>query len=182
MEPPRGYTLDVSGKRLPLTLGSPTSIQGTFKNPTVTLQAAATRHFSYGGLQFDYPATFSFEYEKEEGYRNWTIAGKSTKILYFVVANSFTSEAYAEEMQRQFGEAQTVLTPIRGNFGKKAVTGHRIQANVSGVEIIQDAYNIPAPQGESRLLVLQDCDPKRAESKEEPTQVLKLLTQTMQCD
>ena len=179
-EPPLELTLFVNGKPYSIELGREQKVTGEFKNPSVVVRAATARRFSYGGISFEYPASFTWEAEIEgKAYRCWTISGNDSKIMYFALDSEFTPELYANEMARQFGVKNTTVAPIRRKFGKTNLNGKRVIAIIAETEIVQDAFAIPAPDNQWRLLVLQDVAPERTPNLEEPKLVLDLLSKSL---
>ena len=179
-EPPLELTLFVNGKPYPVALGREQKLSGEFKNPTVVVHAAKTRRFSYGGLSFEYPAAFTWEAEIESSaYRSWTISGNDTKIMYFVLNAEFTPESFTKALVAQFGAANTTITPVTRTLGKSILKGKRVVSNIGGIEVVQDAFSIPAPANQWRLLVLQDVAPDRTPKLDEPKLVLDLLAKSL---
>ncbi len=178
-EPPLKLTLFVNGKPFPVEFGREQKLAGEFKNPTIVLRAAATRRFSYGGISFEYPANFTWEADIEgKDYRCWTISGNDSKIMYFVLRSEFTPELYATSMVKQFGAKNTTIRPVSRKLGKTSLKGKRVAAIIAETEIVQDAFTIPAPANQWRLLVLQDIAPERTPKLEEPKRVLDLLSKS----
>lgn len=178
-EPSLKLTLLIGDRSVPLELDKPQKLEGEFRNPVVRVKAAPTRTFSYGGIAFDYPSSFTWEADIEgPNYRNWTMSGNDSKIMYFVLQAPFTPQLYAEGVAEEFGEGNSKITPIRREFGGRRFEGQRVTANIAGSKIIQDALAIPAPNGQWRLLVLQDVAPEVTPKLTEPRSVLRLLTET----
>ena len=179
-EPPLNLTLLVDGKPIPIELGRKRKLIGEFKNPTIAVRAAATRRFSYGGISFEYPTNFSWEAEVTgNDYGRWTMDGNDCIIMYFVVGYEFTPALYAKGAAKQFGAKNTTVTPFRRKLGETLLIGKRIVIVVGGSEIVQDAFAIPAPNHQWRLLLLQGVAPERTTEPEEPKRVLDLLSRSL---
>lgn len=178
-EPPLNLTLIIDGKQFPTELGQQKVITGEFKNPTIVVRAAETRQFAYGGIAFDYPANFTWEAEVDENiYKCWTVSGNDSKIMYFVLGTDFTPELFVKQMTQQFGADNLRDEPVTREFGKTKLKGKRMIIKSGGIEIVQDALAIPAPENQWRMLVLQDVVPERTPELEEPKRVLELLSKT----
>ena len=179
-EPPLKLTLFVNGKPYPVEFGQQQKLTGQFKNPTIVVRAAETRRFSYGGISFEYPANFTWEAEIEgKAYRCWTISGNDSKIMYFALASKVTPELWANSMAKKFGVKNTAVKPVSRKVGKTTLKGKRVTATVGATEIVQDAFTIPAPANQWRLLVLQDVVPEITPKLEEPKRVLDLLSKSL---
>lgn len=179
-EPPLRLTLLVNGKSQPLEFNKELKLSGTFKDPTIVVRAASTRRFRYGGVSFEYPANFTWEAElQSKAYRNWTLSGNDSKIMVFAVGNRFTPELYSAGVSRAFGLENAKVSDITRTFGKRKLAGKRVTADIAGSTITQDAFALPAPAGQWRLIVLQDVAPELTPKLKEPKQVLDLLTRTL---
>lgn len=179
-EPALNLTVTIDGKPFAIELGRAETVAGKFSNPRILVQASPTRRFSHAGLTFDYPSAFAWEAEVEgPEYRTWTMSGNDTKIMYFSLDAKFTPEVYADSMVETFGKQSTVVKAFVRKFGDKQFKGVRVVATIGDTEIVQDAFPIDAPEGQWRLLVLQDAAPELAPDLEEPKQVCDLLNSTL---
>jgi hypothetical protein len=180
-EPAQELTLLINGSPHPIVVDKELKMEGQFENPTIVLQASSTRTFPYAGINFKYPAGFSWEADIEnEDSKNWTLTGNDTTIIYFVVKNDgeeLTPETYASGFKKQL-EGQTVtFKPLKETFGKSEISGQRISFEIGGIQLVQSVFAIQAKEGYSNLLVIQM--PKDAASNEECQNVRKLFAETL---
>jgi hypothetical protein len=143
----------------------------------VKLVAEPYREFNYGGVSFQYPRAFAFEADVKDGdYKNWTLSGNDLKIMYFIMNEDLTSEAYADEMIKQFGARNSKKSPITSDLlgGKKE--GTRVEVTLAGIKLSMDILCLPF-QGGTRVLVIQDSA-KGAPQSQEAKEALPVLKRT----
>lgn len=181
VEPPLELTIVVNGQEQPISFNQPVTIKGDYKNPSITIKPAPTRHFPYGGIAFNYPVHFAFEAEiGQPNYKQWSLDGQNVVIMYFSMGIEFTPETYVAQMVRQFGEDKSVVTPTERRLGKHTLKGQRVRITVGdSAVIVQEGLALPAPAGTSRILVLQDTPAADGSTSAEMTEVLKLLGESL---
>lgn len=157
-EPTLTYTLNIGDRSISITEGETANIKGTFDNPKVTLTAQPHRVFPYQGISFKYPRAFTFEADVDDaGYKNWTLSGNDFTIMYFVLNDRLTTNAFADNMAAKLGrENCTVQTASHLKFGNENLSGTTLKATVVGNKMVMDIYRIPSTGGQTKLLVLQD--------------------------
>ena len=177
-EPPLKYTLEVDGKAHVVEAGEEVQLKGTFTDPKVKLTPAETRLFTYGGVEFQYPAYFAWEADAEEDdYKNWTLSGNDFKILLFDAAGATSADEYAAGIVKRFGEANCRLTDVTLVLGGTKHDGKRIATRLAGSSFVQTVVRLPA-KGRTKMLVLQDSPPDEKQSTKETDLALKLLRTT----
>ena len=159
-EPPVAYSINIDGKSHSIGLGKPVVLKGTFINPSVTLTAASTRHFNTIGIEFDYPASFTWEADVEvESAKSWTLSGNDFKIMVFQLSKGVSAHSYAQAMVKQFGAEKTKVDSIERTLGEKTLSGRILKTVIANTEIRMEILEIPS-ESTSRLLVLQDSPPE----------------------
>ena len=166
-EPSLKYTLEIDGKQHELVLDKPVVIRGAYNNPEVVLNASSTRQFTYGDVTFQYPASFSWEVDiGGNDEKTWTLSGNDFKIMYFILPDVLSVDAYALAMAKQFGKESTRISDTERMLGSQELKGKLLSVKLAGISLNLEVYALPAKSG-SRLLVLQDSPPdERAISKE----------------
>lgn len=177
-EPPVAYSIDIDGKPHSIDLGKPTVLKGTFTNPSVTLTAASTRHFNTIGIEFDYPASFTWEADVEvESAQSWTLSGNDFKIMVFQLSKGVTAQSYAQAMVKQFGEEKTTIASTERSLGEKTLSGKVLKTIIAKTEIRMEILEIPS-NSKSRLLVLQDSPPEGESMSKEAEATLNVVAKT----
>ncbi|MCB1049247.1 MAG: hypothetical protein KDC71_01520 [Acidobacteria bacterium] len=175
LEPPLQFVLQVDGQNHPIVVGEPSQIKGTFSNPTILLKAASLRHFPYGGVEFDYPANFSWEAEIDGSDRTWTLSGNDFKIIYFVMSEALTLDEYVEAIREQFGDDKIQVTFKERAMGSLTVKGQRLKATLAGIPFFMEVYLLPTQKG-TRLLVFQDFPGEGTQSSPEGDKTFKMFS------
>lgn len=174
-EPPRKFTLEINGETHAVALDQPFKLEGVFENPELVLKASPTRLFPYGGVEFLYPAYFTWEADLEEGgIKTWTLSGNDFKIMYFVSPVSLSQEVYAAAMVEQFGREKVRTAEKERTLDGRVLKGKFLTIDLAGVFLIMEIYQLPSLSG-SRLLVLQDSPPEDRACSEESEETLELL-------
>lgn len=178
-EPPLAYTLTIDGKAHALTQDAPTQLPGTFRDPTVVLTAASTRRFAYGGVAFEYPASFNWEAEIEGPQtKTWTLSGNDFNILYLVLPQKISSEDYAQAMAEQLGAKDSRITPSSRQLGDSRVNGNKLAVTIADTLQTIEIYILPLKPRGARVLMLQDTPPSRNGQSQEATDALALLARS----
>lgn len=156
--PPLKYTLKIGKKSIAITEGETVSIKGRFRNPKVTLTAQPHRLFSYRGVSFKYPRSFTFEAELEESdFQSWTLSGNDFTIMFFVIADDLTAEEYARELMSDFGRENCAISKaVPFEFGSQKISGTKLEVNVVGNKTVTNAYRISTDNMQTKLLIFQD--------------------------
>ena len=104
-EPPLKFTLEINGQQHELELNKPVKLDGAYNDPKIVLTASPIRQFTYGGVAFQYPASFAWEAEIESDNKmTWTLSGRDFTIIYFVGPDASSVEEYSQAVAEQFGE------------------------------------------------------------------------------
>jgi len=174
-----GLTLLLDGKPFNVEMGKSIKLSGSFENPTVQVQAAATRLFTYGGISMEYPSYFQWEADvADPDVQIWTISGADSVLMYLVFSQAVTLDFFTSSLAKEFGEENTKISPVGYSLGGVNFVGQRVHAAIGEAFITQDVLVIPGPSGAERLLVLQDVDPKMHPESEEARVVMELLSKT----
>ncbi|MFO1172951.1 MAG: hypothetical protein U1E49_18560 [Hyphomicrobiaceae bacterium] len=180
-EPPLLYQLKAGDKTVPLSEGVPTTIEGSFTNPSVTLEVEPYRIFPHGGVEFRYPRHFTFEVDfSAPDVKIWTLSGNSFKIMYFVTTQPLTVDSFIESMSQQAEPDQVRVdpAPVTIALAGQSLAGKRVIITLAGQSIATDAFALPPGAGTTRLLVLQDSPTAPGTPTQEATSATGLLTQS----
>ena len=167
VEPPLKYSLVVNGTAHELTLGNAIQIEGEFTNPSVELKAASTRHFSFGDIEFEYPASFGWEAEvTSDSEKGWTLSGQELTVMYMIMAADVDAALFLELMAGQLGIEGARPTGVTRQLGGNAHEGFSLSIQMGAVSLLTEAFALPS-NGGTRLLVLQsNADSGDWETKE----------------
>jgi len=177
-EPSLTYTLDINGEQHEILLDQAFQIQGTFTDPQIVLMASPVRHFTYGGLAFQYPASFTWEAGIEaDNDKQWTLSGNDFKIMYFILPDVLSAESFAQSMVNQFGIGNTQIGETERMLGDHSYQGKSLIVTFVGTRLNMEIFSMPAENG-SRLLIFQDSPPDNGAVSEEGAKALDLLSKS----
>jgi hypothetical protein len=136
------------------------SAMDELRGPPSTKALSETAHFEGGGLAFDYPAVLRVR-EEMDGGRQW-------KLEY----GMYTLEVYAPKYEiaaaDYLGTLQEVLAGGRSIDARPMTRGKpvalcgaprtpvRVEIKMMGEWSRREAFDLPAPEGEARLLIFDD--------------------------
>ena len=154
-EPERAFTLMVDGQEVALQPGIEVHLEGKFENPTVKLELGATRHFRYGGISFEYPASFVWEADvSNPSFRMWTMDGASVSLMVFRTSFGFSAEEFVDSLADEFDSFESM--PISQELGKLKLQGETVTTEVAQSVLTYDVFEVPSEVG-STLLILMDA-------------------------
>ena len=175
-EPPLKYILELNGQAHELVLDKSVVLQGDYKNPRVVLRASAIRHFTYGNVSFEYPASFGWEAEIEgHNERTWTLSGNDFTIMYFILPEALSADSYVQGLAKRFGKGSTRLGDTEREFGGRRHIGKLLLVKLAGTTLRLEVYSLTAKAG-SRLLVFQDSPPDDRTISKEAEEALAMLS------
>lgn len=160
VEPPLQYQLKLGDKTQAISEGVPVTFEGSYTNPVVALEVSPERIFTYGGIRFAYPRHYTFEADfTSPEIKIWTVSGNSFKIMYFVSDEPLTAVTLLEGMATQLGEAspQVETSPASLTIPGQTLSGTRGTIQIAIQKLTNDAFTLPAQDGKSRVLLLQDA-------------------------
>ena len=89
IEPPQRYTVKLNGVAHEVMLDDPITLKGQFNNPKFELSASNIRQFTYGDIEFDYPASLVWESDiDDQTEKSWTLTGNDFTFMYFILPSS----------------------------------------------------------------------------------------------
>ena len=175
-EPPLEFVVNIGDKSITITEGNTAQLDGTFANPTISVNPQPHRIFPYGGITFKYPRSFAFEANlaDPEG-KNWTLSGNDLKLMYFVYSARITTGEFANNMIGQFGREKCKVTDANAKIilGNQTLSGTTIQINIATHKMVMDIYRIPSHGAGTKLVVFQDSLDDAGNRSKEGLQALK---------
>lgn len=182
IEPPLQYQLKLGDKTQPISEGVPAIFEGSYINPSATLEVAPERAFPYGGIRFSYPRHYTFEADfTSPDIKIWTVSGNNFKIMYFVSDQELTAEALLEGMAAQLGEAapQVETSPASLPISGQTLNGTRGTIQIAIQKLTNDAFTLPLQGGKSRVLLFQDALKDSGEASDESGPAIALLSKSL---
>jgi|GEM_PF-3276151 len=177
-EPLQAHSLEIDGQVHSIELGRPLVLSGSFTNPTVKLIAASTRHFEKAGVEFNYPASFTWEADVEDREaKSWTLSGNDFKIMVFSLGTRMTADSYSKLLATKFGVENTKVSPVERKLGKNTYEGRLLRTTLVGTAISQEVFEFTS-ESASRLIVFSDTLPDGKNASSEAQDALHMVTQS----
>lgn len=178
IEPPQRYTVKLNGVAHEVMLDDPITLNGQFNNPKVELSASNIRQFTYGDIEFDYPASLVWESDiDDQTEKSWTLTGNDFTFMYFILPSSTTTMEFAEAMAEQFGKQNTIISDKTREIGSNSYQGKLLFVKLAGINVNLELYSLPAKSG-ARLMVFQDTPPENRALSIESEKAIKMFTES----
>lgn len=180
-EPAATYTLQVDGKKLPLTLGNEVASNIAGQQIRFKLSRQPFRQFNKSGVQFQYPVEYGFEADDSQpGVTVWTLTSGNSILMLHRFSKLPVPKLGADmvsEITKQFGDKNVDASPMTLFLKGRKVPGKRLNISLAGQKLVQDIYAFSTTKN-SFVLVLQDV-PEKGKPSAESTKLKVLLTQSL---
>ncbi len=174
------FEVQVDAKKYKLEEGNELDIDGTLKNPKISIKLLDYKKFNAGGLSFEYPSNFSFEVDKSEGYQNWTLDGNDFVIMIIDIAGEAQVSDYIAEMIGQFGEENCTTKEIKSRLGEKILAGVKLDVALAGQRITIDFYKYSTAENTSKFITFQDTLEEDGTPTSEAAKTFKMINDSIQ--
>ena len=177
-EPPTVYEITLGGETIEAREGEPVTLAGRFDGPTLTVAPKPTRTLDVRGVRFEFPRRFVFEADlSDPSVAIWTLEGSDATIMLYAFPTPVSAAEIAAGMVEQTGptpRGRALLTVPGGTL-----TGLGFDWTLAEQRVRTEAFDLPAPAGQSRVLILQDVPPEDADRSAERAAVGQLLRKTL---
>jgi hypothetical protein len=146
---------------------------------TIIIKTSDYLTFNFEALSFEYPKHFSYEFEKDESYKNWTLDGNAFVITYFVFDMPVELDDFVSEMTDKFGKKNCSVMDKNSKLGTIQLSGKRINVNLIGTKLTYDMYRLITSDGKTHLLAFQDSKNDDGSDSAEGIQTIKIINETI---
>jgi hypothetical protein len=175
VEPRRDYILSMNGDSFVIRPGVELKIDRDFKQPTVRLDVGPIRHFSYGGMAFEYPAAFVWEADVfDASMKTWTMDGADISMMVFRTSFGFSAEEFADSLEEEFPDLER--EEISRSLGSFQLSGTQLTTQIASSTLIYEVLEAPVKVG-GALIVIMDATDGGAHTSEHG-EAMALLEQT----
>ncbi|RED44092.1 hypothetical protein DFQ10_104285 [Winogradskyella eximia] len=150
------FEVQVDSKTYELEEGNELDIDGELKNPKISIKLLGYKKFNAGNLSFEYPSNFSFEVEKSEAYRNWTLDGNNYVIMIFDIDGASQVKDFIDNMIIQFGKENCKTKDIQSQLGEKMLSGIQLNVELVGQKLSIEFYKYSTGENNSKYIAFQD--------------------------
>ena len=184
-EPPLEYLVKVGGKEFSVKEGESLKLDGEFKNPVINITPKPYREFDCQGVKFKYPQQFTFESSVDSPFsKSWTLSGNDLKIMFFAMQGDLSSKDFANTMIQQFGRNNAKIsdTTTRMKLGNQTLNGATLKVTIASHNMSMDIMQIPANDGETKLIVFQDNVDAAGNKSNEGKQTMEVIKSSFNLD
>jgi hypothetical protein len=174
-KPKSTFIITVDGKEYTVSEGEELNVN----NSIVTVKLSPLRTFKTDFLSFNYPSNFSYSFESDAFYKNWSLDGSDYVVMLFEIGVKTSMDVFIDEMIGQFGKQNCTTELSSKNLGGKDLKGKRINVNLVGQRLIIDFLEIPNSSGKSRFLALQDVLDEDGSPTKESQKTLEVIDQSI---
>ena len=177
-EPPTVYQVTLGGETVEAREGEPVALSGRFDGPTLIVVPKPTRTLDVRGVRFEFPRRFVFEADvADPAVAVWTLEGGDATVMLYAFAVPVSAAEIAAGMvepTRSMPRKRTLLAVPDGTLA-----GVEFDSTLAEQRVRTEAFDLPAPAGQSRVLILQDVPPDDADRSAERAAVGRLLRKTL---
>ena len=155
-EPKSGFILTIDGKPYNLLEGEQLKLDKNLDHPVISVRLADFRTFDNGSLKFNYPAFYSFEFDQDYGYKNWTLNGKNYTIMIFELDAKTELDDLVGSMVKKFGKSNCRVDAVQIKLGDKMLDGKQLSITLVGQKLKINFMEIKLPDFKSRFISFQD--------------------------
>lgn len=174
------FEVQVDSKKYTLEEGNELEIDGELKNPKISIKLLDYKKFNTGSISFDYPTDFSFEVEKSEGYKNWTLDGNDYVIMIFDIDGETTVKDFIDNMIVEFGEEKCKTKEIKSRIGEKILSGIQLYVELVGQKLTVDFYEYSNSESNSKYIAFQDILDENGNASKEASRTFKMINDSIQ--
>ncbi|MFT4695373.1 MAG: hypothetical protein ACI8RY_000529 [Urechidicola sp.] len=156
------FVININGKEYTINEGEELKIDTS----TIFVKMAEYRKIKTEYLSFNYPSNFSFEFDKEFGFKNWTLSGNDFVIMYFEIEIKSELDEFVNAMVTQFGEKNCKTKKTKKKLGNLTLKGTNILVSVFGEQLSIDFLEINPKGNKSKFIAFQDSLDQKKSSKE----------------
>ena len=174
-KPKSAFIITVDGKEYTVTEGEELNVN----NAVVSVKLSPFRTFKNDFVSFNYPSNFSYSYESEAFYKNWSLDGSDYVVMLFEIGVKTTLDVFVDEMVGQFGKQNCTTERTSKILGGKNLKGKKINVNIVGQKLIIDFLEIPSTEDKSLFIALQDVLDDNGSATQESRKTLKIVNESI---
>ncbi|WP_298902996.1 hypothetical protein [uncultured Psychroserpens sp.] len=167
--------IEVNGEKYQVEDGGSIKVDGK----TITAKTSDYLSFDFGALTFDYPKHYAYEFEKDLGYRNWTLDGNDFIFMYFEYEENIALNLFIEAMVQRFGEDNCKVSDKNTQLGKLRLKGKRIDISLIGTLLSYDIYELNTNDGKTHFISFQDTKNDDGTASTESKEMMKIIDKTV---
>lgn len=173
--PKATFIVEINDQEYIVNEGEELKVEST----TVKVRMAEYKKFDNGAISFNYPNNFSYEYEEDFGYRNWTLDGNMFVIMFFEMDEKTTLDDIVYGMTNQFGKQNCTVKPTEMSLGNKQLKGKKLAVSLAGQRLAYDIFEIKLSDSKSRFVTFQDVLNEDGSNSEESKKTIQKLDQSI---
>ncbi|MEM6684880.1 MAG: hypothetical protein AAF617_03705 [Bacteroidota bacterium] len=172
--PKTNLVVTINGKEYKMSEGQQVLRDGNL----ISVKFADYKIFDNGSIRFEYPRHFSFEYESDIGYKNWSFNGNNFVIMYFEIASGTLNE-FVKEISGQFGKGNYTIKRTTKALGNRVLGGRRIDVKLVGEKLVLELFEIEMQDGKTRILAFQDAPDEYGNPTQEGKKAVRSIQNTI---
>ncbi len=173
------FEVQINSDKYTLEEGNELSIDGKLKDPKISIKLLDVKKFNIENISFEYPSNFSFEVEKREGYKNWTLDGNNYLIMIFDIDGETQLNDFIENMISQFGEEKCKTKEIETKLGEKKLNGIQLYVELVGQKLTVDFYQYNTSENNSKYIAFQDTLDDNGQPSNESKMAFKMINRSV---
>ncbi|MEP6845357.1 MAG: hypothetical protein ABI861_05115 [Panacibacter sp.] len=178
-EPKSSFELKINGKIYLIKEEEELKLDTILSNPSISIKLSDFKKFDNSHISFQYQRHLSFEYEEDEGYKNWTLSGNNIVVLMFEFDVDVPFSEFIGEMVTKFGKENSSVVDFKKQLGGKDFNGKKLSVSIAGQKLDLDFYEIKLGDNKSRYIEFQNTLDDNNSSSEEYLTVFNKINSTI---
>lgn len=177
--PVSNFILKVNDKEYLVRENEELKLDSTLNGPVISVKKANYMSFDNGSLSFKYPSNFSFEFEEDYAYKNWSLDGNSFLVMIFELNVKADLNDLVSGMVDEFGKRNCKVEKTEMKVGDRVLKGKRINVTLIGQKLTVDFLEIVSEDFKSRFLAFQDTLDENGNPTEESRGAIRMIDQSI---
>ena len=178
-EPITEFEVNIGGKVYLFKEGEIKKLDTVLSKPSISIKLADYKKFDNGAVSFQYPRHLSFEFEKDAGYKGWTLSGNNMVVMFFEFDAKVAMDDLLVEMVNKFGKENCKQEVFRKELGHKICEGVQLHVTLVGQQLSLGFYELVLKDGKSRFIAFQESLGEEGISTDEFKAGFKIINATI---
>ncbi|MBK7886969.1 MAG: hypothetical protein IPJ86_06585 [Bacteroidetes bacterium] len=177
-EPESIFNVNINGVIYHLSENDELKLDTILSKPIISISLSDYKIFKSPFISFEYPQHLSYEFEQNDGYKNWTFSGNNLVILIFEIDAETTLMSLIDEMVKKFGKKNCTTEDFQKELGQKMLKGKKLYITLAEQNLLIECFEIKLNDSKSRFSYFQDIFDENKHTQEYESG-LSLITSTL---
>jgi hypothetical protein len=153
-----------------------------YDNKKIVIKISDFLSFDCGGLSFDFPKYFSYDFNQKKNDKWWILSGNRFVITYFEFGEDVELNNLLKDIIKKFGKRRCKLSDITIKIGEISLIGKRVDIGLLGEKIAIDFYPVNTNDSKKHFIAFQDSKNKDGSDSKESKKAMSIIDKTMKIE